>query len=256
MTTQPSDFDDWETHWVDYAAAAEHSPAQIYRRRLTLRLLERREHPQRLVDLGCGPGDFLHDASRRWPAAELLGLEMSAQGVELAQRKVPRGAFIQADLITDSVPDERFNAWATHAVCSEVLEHVDDPVTLLRNGRRYLQPGARLVVTVPGGAISAFDRHIGHRRHYTPDLLAQTFNEAGLLTATTHGAGFPFFNFYRWFVLRRGEKVINDVVASDGGLTPAARLAMMAFNPLLAVSLPRSKWGTQIVGVAYEPKAA
>ncbi len=255
MEPQRVDFDDWETHWVDYAAAAEHSPAQIYRRRLTLQLLERRETPRRLVDLGCGPGDLLHDASRRWPDAELLGLEMSAQGVQLAGEKVPAADFLQADLVTDSVPDERFASWATHAVCSEVLEHVDDPVTLLRNARRYLRPGARLVVTVPGGEMSAFDRHIGHRRHYTPELLAQTFDEAGLLTAATNGAGFPFFNFYRWFVLRRGQKVISDVVASDGSLTLAARLAMMAFNPLLAISLPRSTWGKQIVGVAYEPPA-
>jgi SAM-dependent methyltransferase len=255
MEPQPVDFDDWETHWVDYAAAAEHSPAQIYRRRLTLQLLERREAPRRLVDLGCGPGDLLHDASRRWPGAELLGLEMSAQGVQLASEKVPTAEFAQADLLTDSVPDERFAAWATHAVCSEVLEHVDDPVTLLRNARRYLRPGARLVVTVPGGEISLFGCHIGHRRHYTPELLAQTFDEAGLMTAAVNGAGFPFFNFYRWFVLRRGQKVISDVVASDGSLTLAARLAMMAFNPLLAISLPRSRWGKQIVGVAYEPPA-
>jgi len=255
MEPEPVDFDDWETHWVDYAAAAEYSPAQIYRRRLTLQLLDRRERPRRLVDLGCGPGDLLHDASRRWPDAELLGLEMSVQGIDLASKKVPGAEFVQADLVTDSVPDERFAAWASHAVCSEVLEHVNDPVTLLRNGRRYLQPGARLVVTVPGGDISAFDRHIGHRRHYTPELLAQTFHEAGLMTAAVNGAGFPFFNLYRWFVLRRGEKVISDVVASDGSLTLAARLAMMAFNPLLAVSLPRSRWGKQIVGVAYEPTA-
>jgi SAM-dependent methyltransferase len=250
---EPVDYDDWDTHWVDYAAAAEHSPAQIYRRRLTLRLLERQGSPERLVDLGCGPGDLLYDARRRWPRAELLGLEMSARGVELAREKVPGAEFMQANLITDKTADERFAGWGTHAVCSEVLEHVDDPVTLLRSGRRYMQPGACLVVTVPGGAISAFDRHIGHRRHYTPELLAQTFSDAGLVTGSVEGAGFPFFNLYRWFVLRRGERVVDDVIASDGSLTLSARLAMMAFNPLLAMSVSRSRWGTQIVGTAYEP---
>ena len=34
-------------------------------------------------------------------------------------------------------------------------------------------PPAPLVVTVPGGPMSAFDHHIGHRRHYDiPDLTA------------------------------------------------------------------------------------
>jgi SAM-dependent methyltransferase len=253
-TAKSIDYDDWDTHWAGYAAAAEHSPAQIYRRRLMLRLLDRRQRPGRIVDLGCGPGDFLYDATRRWPDAKLLGLEMSARGVTLSRQKVPHAEVMQADLIADDGShDGRFTEWATHAVCSEVLEHVDDPSTLLRNARRYLQPGAMLVVTVPGGSISAFDRHIGHRRHYTPELLADTFAEAGLVTDRVDGAGFPAFNLYRWFVLKRGERVISDVLADDGGLTLSARLAMMAFNPLLAVSLTRSPWGRQIVGIAYEP---
>jgi SAM-dependent methyltransferase len=253
VATEPIDHDDWDTHWDDYAPVAKYSPAQIYRRWLTLRLLGRCGTPDRLVDFGSGPGDLLCDASGRWPDAELLGVELSASGIQFAKAKVPQAHFIQADLESDPVGDERFRAWATHAACSEVLEHVDDPVALLRNARRYLRPGARLVVTVPGGSISAFDRHIGHRRHYTPELLEQTFAAAGLATAMVGGAGFPFFNLYRWFVITRGEKVVDDVFASGGSLSMSARLAMFAFRPLLAISLPRSRWGKQIFGVACEP---
>jgi SAM-dependent methyltransferase len=251
--TDASAHDDWDDHWDHYAAAAKYSPTQIYRRWLTLRLLERRGTPHRLLDFGSGPGDLLGDATRRWPGAELVGIELSATGIGLAKEKVPGADFIQANLESDQIPDERFAGWGTHATCSEVLEHVDDPVSLLRNARSYLQPGARLVVTVPGGTMSAFDRHIGHRRHYTPDLLKQTFTDAGLESVMVGGAGFPFFNFYRWFVVARGEKVIDDVFASAGKLTLSARLAMLAFRPLLAISLPRSPWGTQIFGVAVEP---
>lgn len=251
--TEANDHDDWDDHWEHYAAAAKYSPTQIYRRWLTLRLLERRETPQRLVDFGSGPGDLLDDATHRWSSTELLGLELSATGIELAKEKVPGAEFIQANLELGEAPDERFVGWGTHAACSEVLEHVDDPVALLCNARSYLQPGARLVVTVPGGTMSAFDRHIGHRRHYTPELLKQTFAAAGLDCVMVGGAGFPFFNFYRWFVVTRGEKVIEDVFASGGKLSLSARLAMLAFRPLLAISLPRTPWGTQIFGVAVEP---
>jgi trans-aconitate methyltransferase len=250
---EAADHDDWDEHWEHYAAAAKYSPTQIYRRWLTLRLLERRGTPMRLVDFGSGPGDLLDDARRRWRDAELLGLELSERGVELAREKVPGAEVIQTNLESDRASDDRFAGWGTHAACSEVLEHVDEPVALLRNARSYLQPGARLVVTVPGGTMSAFDRHIGHRRHYTPELLEQTLTDAGLKTVMVGGAGFPFFNFYRWFVVTRGEKVIEDVFASGGKLSPSARLAMLAFRPLLAVSLPRTPWGTQIFGVAVEP---
>ena len=251
--TDTIDHDDWDQHWDDYAPVAKHSPAQIYRRRLVLRLLERRGAPQRLVDFGSGTGDLLDDANQRWPGVELLGLELSASGIDYAKQHVSAATFIQANLETTSATDEALVGWATHAVCSEVLEHVDDPVELLRNARSYLRPGARVVVTVPGGEMSAFDRHIGHRRHYTPELLQQTLAEAGLLNGVAGGAGFPFFNLYRWFVIRRGEKVVDDVFAGDGELSRSARLAMLAFNPLLAISVPRSPWGKQIFGVAFEP---
>ena len=61
------------------------------------------------------------------------------------------------------------------AVCSEVLEHLNDPATFLRTATAALSPGATFIVTVPGGPRSEFDRLIGHRRHYTPQSIRQLF---------------------------------------------------------------------------------
>jgi SAM-dependent methyltransferase len=245
--------DDWDAHWEHYAVAAEYNPAQRYRRSLTLHLLERRDRPRRLIDIGSGQGDFLLAAAQRWPDAQLVGLEASARGNEIARGKVPAGRFVDADLM-DPAPVAELAGWATHAVCSEVLEHVDDPATLLRNARAYLGPGARIVVTVPGGPVSKFDLSIGHRRHYTPQSLRETFAAAGLCTTLTMGAGFPFFNLYRRFVIVRGERLADDISTGVGRPSRAARAAMLAFWDLLPLSLPRSPWGTQIVGVAHEPR--
>jgi trans-aconitate methyltransferase len=245
--------DDWDEHWNNYAAAAERNPAQRYRRNLALRLLERRGTPHRLVDIGSGQGDFLLAASRRWPQARLVGLEASRRGNEIGRVKVPAGRFVDVDLTEDREPAQDLAGWATHAVCSEVLEHIDDPPTLLRHVRAYLGPGARLVVTVPGGSMSAFDVRIGHRRHYTPEDLAATFAEAGLRTAVVGRAGFPFFNLYRRLIIGRGERLAADVAATGGSRRLAVQAAMLAFRPPLHASLPRSPWGVQIFGVAYEP---
>jgi SAM-dependent methyltransferase len=248
-----ADYDDWDSHWDDYAVAAERNPAQAYRRGLLLRLLERRGAPVRLVDIGSGQGDFLLAASRRWPQAQLVGLEASARGNEIARGKVPTARFIDVDLVKDRAAAQGLASWATHAVCSEVLEHVDDPSGLLRNARTCLRPGARLVVTVPGGAMSAFDIRIGHRRHYTPRDLQATFAQAGLQPVMVGGAGFPFFNLYRQLIISRGERLADDISPDSGSASLAARAAMLAFRPVLPLSLPRSPWGTQIVGIAYEP---
>lgn len=248
--------DDWDRHWDDYVAAAERNPAQRYRRRVALALLESGGVPRRLLDVGSGLGDLLETAARRWPSAELLGLEPSAVGVRRARAKVPGARFVCGDVTADAEVPSDLERWATHAVCSEVLEHVDDDVALLAAATRLMASGCRLVVTVPGGPMSAFDHHIGHRRHYTPRSLASTLRAAGYDVEATTGAGFPFFNLYRRLVIARGEALVEDVRTGAGEPTGAARLVMAGFGPLFRLNLPTSPWGAQIVGVARAGGAA
>jgi SAM-dependent methyltransferase len=255
--TATADVDDWDVHWEDFTEANKRNPAQEYRRRLALQLLERREIPNRLLDIGSGNGEFLRVAADRWPNAELLGLEMSEVGVAESARRVPRADFQVCDLIEGNGPLPAHQGWATHAVCSEVLEHVDDPVLLLRNARRWLSPGSRVVLTVPGGPMSAFDRHIGHRRHFSPDQLAATMRAAGFSVALTAGAGFPSFNLYRSMVILAGHRLVSagDTKAEDTADGLLLRAAMSAFRPLFYLCLPRSPLGWQTIGVGYEPGA-
>jgi SAM-dependent methyltransferase len=217
---------------------------------LVLSLLAARgSTPQRYLDIGCGPGDLTVDVARRWPTAEVAGIELSKRGVEIAAGKLPRGRFMQFDLLSGRTPPAGFRAWATHATCSEVLEHVDEPDALLASARRWLAPGALLVVTVPGGPMSAFDRHVGHRRHYTAPELTALLEAIGLSVLECGGAGFPFFNLYRRAVITRGERLVSDVDATSA-VPRSARLAMGVFNGLLAASPTRGQRGWQLYATA------
>lgn len=237
--------DDWDRHWDDYATSAERNPAQRYRRKLVLSLLG--TAPARLLDIGSGQGDFAADATAAFRDAAILGLELSASGVQVARSKVPRAEFLQWDLLADKLPPPERRKWATHAVCTEVLEHLDEPERLLSNVRMWLAPGCRLVVTVPGGPRSRFDRHIGHRRHYRPEELKALLETAGLRVETAHGAGFPFFNLYRCAVIARGRKLIADVAQEP---SIAARLAMDTFDNLFRFNLGIVGWQTVAVAIA------
>ena len=146
---------------------------------------------------------------------------------------------------------EPLRQWAGHAVCSEVLEHLDDPAGVLANARAFIKPGGRLVITVPGGPMSAFDRHIGHRRHYTKALLGQVLLAAGFETAKVAAAGWPMFNLYRLAVLLRGGRLIEDAAGAPG---PLARTAMGLFRHLMRLTLADTPWGWQIVAVARKKK--
>jgi SAM-dependent methyltransferase len=238
--------DDWDSHWDAYASAAERNPAQRYRRKLILSMLgaEGAPAPARLLDIGSGQGDLAAEVRAAFPGAQVLGLELSASGVEVARRKVSGADFLQWDLLTERQPPEPHRNWATHAICSEVLEHLDEPEHLLANARAWLAPECRLIVTVPGGPMSRFDRHIGHRKHYRGEQLRALLERAGFRVEAAHGAGFPFFNFYRRVVIARGSKLIGDV-AHEPSL--AARIAMGAFDALFRWNLPTRGWQTVAV---------
>lgn len=248
---QTAAVDDWDRHWSDYAQSAKSNPAQQYRKRLLFSLLNLGAAEARVLDIGSGQGDFAFDLQRRYSEAKLLGLELSATGVEIARKRIPSGTFLQRNLLAPLAPDEAHGGWATHAVCSEVLEHVDDPAALLRNAAHYMDPNCRLVVTVPGGPMSAFDRHIGHRVHYTPESLRALLESAGFEVKLSAGAGYPFFNLYRKAVILRGERLIEDVAQGSGAATSLlARAVTAVFDVLLHWNWGGGNKGWQMIAVA------
>jgi SAM-dependent methyltransferase len=249
--------DDWERHWEAYAESVKSNPAQRLRRRVISRLLQLDGGSARVLDIGCGQGDLVAELRTAHPNAELCGIDYSQSGLDVAMRKVPGARFLRQDLLQTADPAPGLAGWATHAVCSEVLEHVDDPVTLLRNSVGYLAPDCRLVVTVPGGPMSAFDRHIGHRQHFTAAQLRRLLVDAGFQVEKSTGVGFPLFNLYRLVVIQRGESLIKEVASrSTRGSSHAARAGMAAFDGLLRLGAPESRWGWQIVALACAPADA
>jgi len=248
--------DDWNQHWADYSDAAEENPAQAYRRRIVFSSLGLQGSGDgvRLLDIGSGQGDMAAAVRANLPSAEILGLELSCSGVEISKTKVPGARFVQRNLLEPAtVPDEQ-RYWATHAVCSEVIEHVDDPVLLLASAREYMQPGCVLVVTAPGGPMSAFDKQIGHRKHYRPDEIESLLRHAGYVPEHAAKAGFPFFNLYRCVVILRGKRLIEDLSAqrSPSG-SRLAHVVMATFHILFQMNLQSSPWGWQMIARARLP---
>lgn len=244
--------DNWDSHWDRYADAASQNPAQIMRHGLIVKLLRSvTERGSKVLDIGSGQGDLLVKLHGAMPQAELLGFELSASGVEISRRKLPVGKFFVVDLFQPPVEVKDFAGWATDAVCSEVLEHVDSPVDFLKASRPYLAADARLVVTVPGGPMSAFDRHIGHRQHFTRESIGRILGEAGYTVERVYLSGFPFFNLYRCVVIARGEKLAGDVHTGQSGFSAGLAKAVMAvFRGLFKLNLMSSPFGWQVVAVA------
>lgn len=245
--------DDWDRHWEEYNEGASDNPAQEYRREVIFNLLGLQGSGAgiRLLDIGSGQGDMAAYIRAKAPSAEILGLELSQSGVEISRKKVREAKFVKCNLLEQSRAPKDLRGWATHAICSEVIEHVDDPVLLLRNARDYMRPDCLLVLTAPGGPMSAFDKHIGHRKHFKPTDIAELLRQAGYSPEYAGTAGFPFFNVYRCMIILRGKKLIEDVSAQrNPSGSPLAQAAMAVFHLLFRMNLQSSPWGWQMVGRA------
>ncbi len=98
---------------------------------------------ERLLDLGCGDGSFAALAKRLYQ--EVFGIDISSSALKVARE---RGATVcQLNLNEDELrfPAEYFDA----IVCFHVIEHIFDPVDILRKVFRVLKPEGQFLLTCP-----------------------------------------------------------------------------------------------------------
>lgn len=96
----------------------------------------------KILDIGCGPGTITADLATYVPAGHITGLEIAPEVLDAARahaesRGVTNIDFAVADAHKLPYPDHTFDV--THA--HQVLQHVTDPVQILREMRRVTKPG-------------------------------------------------------------------------------------------------------------------
>jgi SAM-dependent methyltransferase len=96
---------------------------------------------KRILDVGCGSGIFLDLA--RAAGAETFGLELNRAAADKAQTK---GHKVFNQLLGELPPDANGFDLITFF---QVLEHVPEPVTLMREAAARLRPGGFIAVAVP-----------------------------------------------------------------------------------------------------------
>ena len=97
--------------------------------------------PGKLLDIGCGVGDFLHTAEMHgW---ECIGVEPSEDAKTIAQKRM-KGTIITSEEL-ESFSDGAFDV----ITMWHVLEHVDDLKWQVAQLQRLVKPSGRVVIAVP-----------------------------------------------------------------------------------------------------------
>jgi trans-aconitate 2-methyltransferase len=115
--------------------------------------------PEVVVDLGCGPGTLTATLARRWPQAEVRGIDSSAEMIEAAQALRPgigpRLSFALGD-VRDWEPDGGVDVIVSNAV----LQWVPDHLQVVARWAGFLRNGGWLALQVPGNSDQPGDRAI------------------------------------------------------------------------------------------------
>ena len=102
------------------------------------------EAPKRVVDLGCGPGNVTDILAKRWPDAQVTGIDSSAEMLARARQDFPDYSWQQADAgdwTPEAAPDLIFSN-----ACLHWLPNHDQLFPQLLS---CLAPGGILAVQIP-----------------------------------------------------------------------------------------------------------
>jgi SAM-dependent methyltransferase len=130
-----------------------------------------------LFEVGCGTGFVLAALRERCPRLRLAGGELSRAGLDVARSRLPDVPLLQVD--ARRLP---FEAEYDVVAAFDVLEHVREDETVLRELARAATPRGGVLLTVPQHPFlwSDADTFGGHERRYTRRELVAKLERAGL----------------------------------------------------------------------------
>lgn len=168
-----------------------------------------------VVDVGCGDGGASLFCARRGAHVTVVDIDpqvITAIGEKLAEI-IPHA---YATHVSNADPLPLADAVASRVLCTEVLEHVDDPDQLLAELARIGKPGARYLLSVPDALQENLQKHVAppsyfqkpnHVRIIEREQFARMVTRAGLIIEEHTQYGF-FWSI--WWALFWACKVDLD----------------------------------------------
>lgn len=100
--------------------------------------------PARVLDLGCGAGNLSSVIRDRWPGADVLGVDSSAEMIAHAREVDPDGRYEVGDVAT-WIPDAPYDVIVSNAM----FQWVPDAFEVIARLLRAVQDGGAFAVQVP-----------------------------------------------------------------------------------------------------------
>jgi acetyltransferase-like isoleucine patch superfamily enzyme/SAM-dependent methyltransferase len=151
-----------------------------------------------VLDVGCGMGGMATFSAQR--GARLILVDTNE--ANLGQARARLAAYPGLRLETHVGDAHRLplaSGVADKIICTEVLEHVEDPAAVMAELYRVGRPGAQYLITVPGTAQEMLQKRLAHPsyferpnhiRIFDPESFATLVSGGGLVIERTMNHGF------------------------------------------------------------------
>ena len=256
--TEVLTFGESDSAWSDEltamheAEAASSHPMDIASRRLAVESM--REFSDRpgsiILDIGCSSGFLIQDIRRLFPSISVFGADYLAGVVHKAALRNPGTPFVQFDLRKCPLSDQSVNG----VTVLNVLEHIDDDLTALKEIYRILKPGGIAHVEVPAGpsCYDMYDEVLMHFRRYRIRDLAALAGHAGFTIERASHIGFLLYPAFVW-VKQKNRRIGKKLTIEEKRQSVARQISRTAgsraLNAILAVEFLAGKALRYPVGI-------
>lgn len=126
------------------------------------KLLNQIDSGSKLLDVGCGIGLNSFLTARK--GINTIGIDIDKEKISIANLMLSKTKYPHLQFNLDNATKLKFrNEYFNHAICIEVLEHVNKDEKALGEISRVLKKGGFLFLSVPGiGLISKINQHSKH----------------------------------------------------------------------------------------------
>ena len=151
-----------------------------------------------VVDVGCGDGGILSFCANR--GAHVVGVEVDEQALQAAKQKLDGSRASKKEFhLAEGEKLPLSSGFATRVICTEVLEHVENPQLVLKELFRIGAENSLYLITIPDSLQEAMQKHVAddlyfqhpnHIRIIDREKFPEMIREAGLEVVSQSGYGF------------------------------------------------------------------
>jgi SAM-dependent methyltransferase len=158
------------------------------------------KNSKKILDIGCSLGRIISISPEK-----IQGIDIDNDALKIAKE---RGYNVKYANVTKKLPFKNNSFDAIY--CSHLVEHLDDPLYLMKEIKRILKKNGRGVIITPDYIMTSRKYKNGfwcdytHKRPFIPHTLEEISYDAGFKKIRVyHFPGFGFRNLIRWDLLSK-----------------------------------------------------